>query len=580
MSVPFEARESDGVLTLTLDTPESTVNIFTRPTAHQVCEIMAAIDLAHTRAIVFRTAKRNSFINGVGLLLAHAARSEADVVEASAAARAAYRAVRESKVPTVSAIEGSCWGCGVEFVLQCDYRIASDADNTQLYMTEVNDYLFLPLFGSTWDLPATVGLEQAIDLLLFGERLTAAGALAAGLLDAVVPASEIDARSDEFGRRVAGLPRRQRRADFGAREELIAMRARARLDDVPPAYRAVYDAALALLVGGTHRSTTFDEHLTKELARSAATATSALGKAAFGFFYLRQMAAQLSGSARVDAPVRLDVEGTPTAPMLLEVAHGSYVARECGNEERVAASDASCSPLPGVVAVAVSPDQGATEGGSAIAYAPMWKVEVRFVEISTHDPEGRSLARSFAAYLGRAHAHVALSRARGVFASDRLMRAFLMPLAEFVWRGGDPAIVDATLRAAGFTHRPRGWATRLGPVILGQILHVTQKEATAFSAALGKSHERLAPSPALWASVALSLLAVVDDNLANFEHVVMVDLAARELLGFPLRETSLCSYLKTARVAALLEEADDKLLGAHVRSRAREFAGRKKEFYR
>jgi hypothetical protein len=80
--------------------------------------------------------------------------------------------------------------------------------------------------------------------------------------------------------------------------------------------------------------------------------------------------------------------------------------------------------------------------------------------------------------------------------------------------------------------------------------------------------------------VALSLLAVVDDNLANFEHVVMVDLAARELLGFPLRETSLCSYLKTARVAALLEEADDKLLGAHVRSRAREFAGRKKEFYR
>jgi enoyl-CoA hydratase/carnithine racemase len=578
--MPIEARENDGLLTLTVDTPGSTVNVFTRPTAHQLCEIMAAVDAAHTRAIVFRTAKRNSFINDVGLLLAHASRSEDDVVKASAPARAAYRAVRESKVPTVAAIEGSCWGCGVEFVLQCDYRIASDADNTQLYMTEVNDYLFLPLFGSTWDLPATVGLEQAIDLLLFGERLTAARALATGLLDAVVPAREMDTRSDAFARRVAGRSRRERPAKFGALEERIAMRTRARLEDLPPAYRVVYDGALALLVGGARRRTTFDKHLAEELVRSAATATSALGKAAFGLFYLRQMAAQLSGSARMDAPVRLEVEGSATAPMLSEVVRGSYVARECGDEERVAVGDASGAPRAGIVAVALSPDQAAAEGWDAMAYAPMWGIDVRFVEISTRGQEGRALARRFAAYLGRAHVAVALSHAREEFASDRLIRSFLAPLAEFIRRGGDPATIDATLRDAGFTHRPRTWALQLGASALREILRVTHEEASALCSALGKTHERCAPSPALWASVALSLLAIVDDDLAGFEHVVMMDLAARELLGFPLRETSLCSYLKTARVAILVEDADDNLLGPNVRKRACDFAARRKEFYR
>jgi hypothetical protein len=80
--------------------------------------------------------------------------------------------------------------------------------------------------------------------------------------------------------------------------------------------------------------------------------------------------------------------------------------------------------------------------------------------------------------------------------------------------------------------------------------------------------------------LALSLLSSVEDDLAGFDHVVMVDLAARELLGFPLRETSLCSYLRTTEVAALLEDADDALLAPHARRRACDFAARRKEFYR
>jgi len=160
-----------------------------------------------------------------------------------------------------------------------------------------------------------------------------------------------------------------------------------------------------------------------------------------------------------------------------------------------------------------------------------------------------------------------------------LIRAFLSPLAEFVRCGGDPAVIDATLRDVGFTHRPRSWAAGLAPGALSAILRVAYGDASSLCRAFATSHRRGAPSRALWAGVALSLLAAVDDDLAGFEHVVMVDLAARELLGFPLRETSLCCYLTTARVLALLQDAD-YLVGEREHLRAWDFAVRRKEFYR
>ena len=57
-------------------------------------------------------------------------------------------------------------------------------------MTELHDYLFIPLFGGTWNLPEAVGLEHAVDLLLWGRRWNAARAHAHGLIDAVVPYSD------------------------------------------------------------------------------------------------------------------------------------------------------------------------------------------------------------------------------------------------------------------------------------------------------------------------------------------------------------------------------------------------------
>ncbi|MGH7786120.1 MAG: enoyl-CoA hydratase/isomerase family protein, partial [Candidatus Binatia bacterium] len=311
--MPFDVATHDGVMTLTLDTPGSGINIFNHATAHQLVEILAPVTPATTRAIVFETAKPNSFINGVGLLLAHAAQNQADVERASAPPWAAYRAVREAPVPTIAMVQGSCFGCGVELALQCDFRLAADTWETQFYMTELNDYLFLPLFGSTWNLPEAVGLADAIDLLLWGERWDAERACARGLVDEVVPHEDLAARRDRFVERVlqgANPSRRRGRITWGAGEEAALQRARQRIAALPPAYRPVYAEALALLEAGGRQERTHVDHQRRELHHSGASALQPIARSAFSFFYLRQMASERAAGRLHDAvaPVRFSVD--------------------------------------------------------------------------------------------------------------------------------------------------------------------------------------------------------------------------------------------------------------------------------
>ena len=80
------------------------------------------------------------------------------------------------KVPTVAAIHGSCMGGGMETVLACTYRIASDHPKTSIGLPEVNLGI-IPGLGGTQRLPRLVGLRTALDLILTGRALKATRAL-------------------------------------------------------------------------------------------------------------------------------------------------------------------------------------------------------------------------------------------------------------------------------------------------------------------------------------------------------------------------------------------------------------------
>lgn len=591
--MPFDVAASDGVLTLTLDTPGSPINVFNRATAAQLVDILADVTPATTRAIVFQSAKPGSFINGVGLLLAHASRTADDVARASAPAWHAYRAVRAAPVPTIAVVQGSCYGCGVEFVLHCDYRITSDSWDTEFYMTELNDYLFIPVFGSTWNLPDTVGLDAAIELLLWGTRWRADTALAHGLVDDALPHDRVADASRAFVDRVLTGRQPRRRRGRVAADDAAVSRARERIAALPPQYRDVYGEALRLLEAGARRSGTYDAHRAKELAASAASALSPNGKAAYGFFYLRQMASErAAGRARAEPPVTVgfEVDG--------DVGARAFAADLCRRRVLGVTVDATSGPEYVLRSAGrpvsnggrpVTVHAGVVHGraGGAELYAPMHAVGGRLIELAisdTADGMPPEAAGRLTRVLQRLGFEVARTTPVDTFVSNRLLAAYLGPLVRLVQRGEDGARINGVLRDFGFVRRPHDLLRALDRRAVAREVAAETDGVLPALAVLATPDSAAGGDVRLVDALCISLLAVVLEARVNREvrDPSILDLIARELLDFPRHLSSLCSWLKTARVAEALAagSAVGELAGETAYATAQRFVDAGRELYR
>ena len=90
-----------------------------------------------------------------------------------------------SPKPVVAAINGVALGGGLELALACDLRVASADAVLGLPETSI---AIIPGAGGTQRLPRIVGEGRAKEMILLARRLTAAEALAWGLVNRVTPA--------------------------------------------------------------------------------------------------------------------------------------------------------------------------------------------------------------------------------------------------------------------------------------------------------------------------------------------------------------------------------------------------------
>jgi 2-(1,2-epoxy-1,2-dihydrophenyl)acetyl-CoA isomerase len=106
--------------------------------------------------------------------------------------------------PTIARVDGVAAGAGCNLALGCDLVVASDRSR----FSEIFARRGLSLdFGGSWLLPRVVGLQKAKELVLLADMLTAQEAAAAGLVNRVVPAGELDdVVSDWAGRLASGPP--------------------------------------------------------------------------------------------------------------------------------------------------------------------------------------------------------------------------------------------------------------------------------------------------------------------------------------------------------------------------------------
>jgi enoyl-CoA hydratase / 3-hydroxyacyl-CoA dehydrogenase len=102
--------------------------------------------------------------------------------------------------PTVAAINGHCFGGGLELALACDFRIAAKRAN--LGQTEVNLGL-VPGAGGTQRLVRILGQAKAKELVLLGSRLTADEAAAIGLVTRTVENDSFPSEVRAFAEKLA-----------------------------------------------------------------------------------------------------------------------------------------------------------------------------------------------------------------------------------------------------------------------------------------------------------------------------------------------------------------------------------------
>jgi 2-(1,2-epoxy-1,2-dihydrophenyl)acetyl-CoA isomerase len=111
--------------------------------------------------------------------------------------------LHELPKPTVAAVNGVAAGAGCNLALGCDLVLASDRARFIEIFTQRG---LVVDFGGSWLLPRLVGLHRAKELVLLAEPVSAADALAMGLVNRVVPADQLPAETLRVASRLASLP--------------------------------------------------------------------------------------------------------------------------------------------------------------------------------------------------------------------------------------------------------------------------------------------------------------------------------------------------------------------------------------
>ena len=115
----------------------------------------------------------------------------------------AVLALRASDAPVIAAVRGVAAGAGLALVAGADLAVADEGARFVLAYDAIGG---VPDCGASWFLPQRIGRGLFTQMMLTGRSLTAAEALAAGLVTETCPAAEVELRARALAARVAQGP--------------------------------------------------------------------------------------------------------------------------------------------------------------------------------------------------------------------------------------------------------------------------------------------------------------------------------------------------------------------------------------
>ncbi|HEX8338463.1 MAG TPA: enoyl-CoA hydratase-related protein [Pyrinomonadaceae bacterium] len=195
-TILVERRGRVAVITINRPSKLNALNIQTR------AEGAAALDELReddgVRVVVITGAGEKAFVAGADIseFEGRTAVSQREVMTA----RSLFTAVDTFPKPVIAMINGFCLGGGCELALSCDIRVASET--ARFGQPEINLGI-IPGGGGTQRLTRLVGEGKAMELILTGDMIDAQHAYNLGLVNLVVPAADLEAKTMEMANRIA-----------------------------------------------------------------------------------------------------------------------------------------------------------------------------------------------------------------------------------------------------------------------------------------------------------------------------------------------------------------------------------------
>jgi 2-(1,2-epoxy-1,2-dihydrophenyl)acetyl-CoA isomerase len=199
--------DAEGIRRITLNRPEA-ANALRPADRDRVTELLAGAGEDPAIRVVVLAANGRHFCSGADVGgIARSRSGDKRVTDSMRrimnGAQRLIAAVLDCGKPVVAAVNGTAAGIGMHLALAADLVVA--AEEASFIEVFVRRGLVVD-GGGAYLLPRLVGMHKAKELAFFGDKLPAAEALALGLVNRVVPATELDAAVDEYARRLAVAP--------------------------------------------------------------------------------------------------------------------------------------------------------------------------------------------------------------------------------------------------------------------------------------------------------------------------------------------------------------------------------------
>jgi enoyl-CoA hydratase/carnithine racemase len=201
MSDDFLVSRDGPVATLTINRP-GVRNAISLSMWRDLPDRMKALDEdPEVRVIVVRGAGEKAFASGADISEFEATMSTPEgAMDHSAAYEGALSGVEAASKPVIAMIYGFAMGGGCGLATACDLRIAADTLRMGVPAGKLGVVYSLP---STRRLVHLVGAATAKDLLMTGRPVEAPEALRVGLVNHVLPASELSEFTNDLAKKVA-----------------------------------------------------------------------------------------------------------------------------------------------------------------------------------------------------------------------------------------------------------------------------------------------------------------------------------------------------------------------------------------